>query len=272
MKLSIVLSTQPAAFSALAYKGQLAENVAKIAAQGYDGVEIAVRDPKLLNTSEVIEITSEHGMVIPAIGTGQAFGEEGLSFIHPKAEIREQAIERIKSQMDLAIEVNAVVIIGLIRGIRSQVEVGEADAEARCREALQVCADYRPDLRLAIEPINRYESDQLCTVDDTLRFLDDLGRDNVGLLLDTFHMNIEEPSPLESIRRAGGRIFHFHIADSNRWYPGAGHLDFQEIVTVLSQTGYTGFLSAEIMPLPDPDTAASETVTQMRRIEQIIES
>ncbi len=108
MKLSIVLSTQPATFSALAYKGQLAENVAKIAAQGYDGVEIAVRDPKLLNTSEVIEITSEHGMVIRAIGTGQAFGEEGLSFIHPKAEIREQAIERIKSQMDLASEEKSV--------------------------------------------------------------------------------------------------------------------------------------------------------------------
>ncbi|MFH0881931.1 MAG: 5-keto-L-gluconate epimerase [bacterium] len=263
MKLSIVLSTQPAAFSALAYKGQLAENVAKIAGLGYDGVEIAVRDPGLLNVPELVNIAGKNGLVIPAIGTGQAFGEEGISFIHPDPVVRRKAITRIKAQMDLAAELNALVIIGLIRGIRGR-DISVKDAEARCIEALRDCADYKPDVQMVIEPINRYESDFLNTVDESLRFLDFVKRDSAGLLLDTFHMNIEEPSPLQSIHTAGERIFHFHIADSNRWHPGAGHLDFSEIVTTLEGTGYNGFLSAEILPLPDSDTAAAKTIAYMR--------
>ena len=68
-----------------------------------------------------------------------------------------------------------------------------------------------------------------------------MGADNFGLLLDTFHMNIEEPSIEDSIRQTGDRIFHFHVADSNRWYPGAGHLDFRSILKALFATGYDGF-------------------------------
>jgi len=103
MKLSIVLSTQPASFSALAYKGELETNLAKIAALGYDGVELAVRDPKLLEIKQVLDMVSSHGLAVPAIGTGQAYAEEGLSFSHPDEKIREQAVERIMHQADIVV-------------------------------------------------------------------------------------------------------------------------------------------------------------------------
>ncbi len=79
-------------------------------------------------------------------------------------------------------------------------------------------------------------------------------------------MNIEEPDILQSISTCGDRIFHFHVADSNRWYPGAGHLDFSGILSRLQSTGYDGFVSGEFMPLPDPLTAARESIACLRAI------
>ena len=116
MRLSVVISTQPASFSALAYQGQLEENLAKIKALGYDGVELAVRDPVFLPLDQLSYFLQDVDLTVPAIGTGQAFGEEGLSFTHRDKKIRRQAIERIKAQVNLANRLGAIIIIGLIRG------------------------------------------------------------------------------------------------------------------------------------------------------------
>lgn len=267
MKLSIVLSTQPAAFSALAYKGELEQNIAKIARLGYDGVELAVRDPQVLDLDAVTASLEQHDLTVPAIGTGQAYGEEGLSFTAGDGSIRRRAIERIKSQIDLGARLRALVILGLIRG-KVEAEVSRQQAYDWLVQALAECADYAAanDVKLAMEPINRYETDLIITVAEGLQLIQHVGSAAFGLLLDSFHMNIEEPSVETSIRNAGDRIFHFHIADSNRWYPGAGHLDFQRIVAVLSEIGYDGFLSAEILPLPDPDSCAKQTIKNMRAV------
>ena len=93
-----------------------------------------------------------------------------------------------------------------------------------------------------------------------------MGVEDLGLLLDTFHMNIEEPAIEESIRVCGDRIFHVHAADSNRWYPGAGHLDFESILEALSAAGYQGYVSGEFMPLPDADTAAELGIAHLRQL------
>jgi len=85
-------------------------------------------------------------------------------------------------------------------------------------------------------------------------------------LLDTFHMNIEEPSIQDSIRSCGDRIFHVHVADSNRWHPGAGHLDFSSILATLQEVGYDGFISGEFMPVPDPETAAERSIAFLREL------
>lgn len=262
MKLSIVLSTQPAAFSALAYKGELSANIAKIKAFGYDGVELAVRDPKLLDVTAIRSMTVDQNFPVSALGTGQAFGEEGLSFSDPEKSVRCKAIDRVKAQVELAEELNSIVIIGLIRGI-VQPGIAEEQAEEWILEALVECAGVNPLVRLVIEPCNRYEANTVNTVEAGIALVDKLGMSNVGLLLDTFHMNIEEPDMLKSIENAGARLFHFHIADSNRWYPGAGHIDFSAVVDHLERIGYDGFLSAEIMPKPNADTAAERTIINM---------
>jgi sugar phosphate isomerase/epimerase len=264
-RVSIVLSLQPASFAALAYRGDMARNLANIKALGYDGVELAIRDPKLLNAEEIVAALSAIELPVPAIGTGQAFGEEGLSFTHPESTVREQAIARIAAHAPLAARLDAVIIIGLIRGA-SRGTLPQEQAEGLILTALREIAGSHPQRRFAIEPINRYETGFFNTVADGLRFLDRLQRDNVGLLLDTFHMNIEEPSLTGSIALAGDRIFHFHIADSNRWHPGAGHIDFGSVLDALTRAGYSGWLSAEILPLPDGDAAAHNTIAHMRKL------
>jgi len=273
MKLSVVLSTQQTQFQAASFSGSLAQNIADIAAMGYDGVELAIRDPKLVDVDALEALTREHGLRVPAIGTGQAWGEEKLSFTDPDLSVRRAAVERIKSHIPLAARFNAVIIIGLVRGIIKPGITHEQGMAWVC-EALQECsAAAKPfGVRLALEPINRYETTLVNSVAQGMALIDQVGADNFGLLLDTFHMNIEEPDILQSISACGDRIFHFHVADSNRWYPGAGHLDFAGILSRLQSTGYDGFVSGEFMPLPDPLTAARENIARLRAISSSRES
>jgi sugar phosphate isomerase/epimerase len=265
MKLAIVLSTHAAQFEAVAFKGDFAANVARIAGYGYDGVELAIRDPGLVDVDELAAVVERHHLTVPAIGTGQAWGEERLSFTSDDPQIRRAAIERIKSHIPLAARFRAVVILGLIRGISPAGQTHE-QSMAYLVEALQECsaAAAPHGVRYALEPLNRYETDLIHTVADGLDLIERVGADNFGLLLDTFHMNIEEPSIEASIRACGDRIFHFHVADSNRWHPGAGHLDFKRMLDTLLDTGYDGFVSGEFMPIPDANTAAQRAIMYLR--------
>jgi len=267
MRLSIVLSTHAAQFQAVAFKGDLEANVAKVAGWGYDGVELAIRDPRPVDADELERVVSSHGLVVPAIGTGQAWGEEGLSFSSADPSVRAAAIARIQSHIPLAAQLRAIVIVGLIRGI-TPVGQSHEQSMAHLVEALWECtaAAAPRGVRLALEPLNRYETDLIPTVAAGLGLIERIGADNLGLLLDTFHMNIEEAVVEDSIRVAGNRIFHFHVADSNRRHPGAGHLDFRSILDTLFATGYQGFVSGEFMPLPDADTAAERSITYLRRL------
>ena len=265
MRLSIVLSTHMAQFQAVAFKGDLETNIARIAGWGYDGVELAVRDPRLVDAGALEQLVSAHGLSVPAIGTGQAWGEERLSFTSGDAAIRAAAIARIQGHVPLAARLQALVIIGLIRGVTPPGQAHQQSMDYLVA-ALRECAAAAAPLgvRLALEPLNRYETDLVHTVAEGLDVVERAGAGNLGLLLDTFHMNIEEPAVEESIRTAGERIFHFHVADSNRWYPGAGHLDFRSLLDTLLATGYQGFVSGEFMPLPDAATAAERGIACLR--------
>ena len=267
MKYSIVLSTQQAQFQAATFKGDLETNLARIAAIGYDGVELAIRDPKLVDVDHLESLVSKYHLAVPAIGTGQAWGEEGLSFTDPDPSIRRAAIERIKAHIPGAARFGALIILGLIRGI-VRPGTDQAQAEAWLVQALQECCEAaRPEqVRFALEPINRFETSLINSAADGLVLLSQVGAENLGLLLDTFHMNIEEPDIEASIRSCGDRTFHFHVADSNRWHPGAGHLDFKSLLNALASTGYQGWVSGEFLPHPDAETAAKKGLMHLRSL------
>ena len=165
MKCSIVISTHAASFQAVAFKGDFETNLQRIASYGYDGVELAIRDPKLVDPDQITQSVMQQGLTIPAIGTGQAWGEEGLSFSHRDPAIRTKAIERVISHIPLAKKADAVIIIGLLRGV-PEASVSKAQANEWMIEAFQRCTQKAVEatVKLAVEPLNRYETPLINTV------------------------------------------------------------------------------------------------------------
>ena len=267
MKIGGVITTSEAKFGPIMYKGNILENIEKLSKLGYEGVEISLRDPKIIKRKELKEVLKEKKMTLTALGTGQVVPSEGLTFIDPDNVIRKAAICRIKEHIDLASQFNSSVIIGLIRGNLPEGSQKNQSIEWAI-EACQKCADFAQKYRVTIlvEMINRYEVNWLNTVSEGINFLKKIRKNNVLLHIDTFHMNIEDPSFRNSIIEAKNLIGYVHIADSNRWVPGYGHLNFQEVISALKEINYQGFLSLEAFPLPDPDTAAKKGIENIRKL------
>ena len=267
MKKSIVVSTSSTKFSALAFKENLKESIKKIVNLGFDGAELAVRNPQDLEVKSIINLLKENNLEVPAIGTGQAYGEEGLSFSDPDEMVRKMAVERIKDQTIFATHFGAQVIIGLIRGKINE-GVSQKEAEEWTVDCMRECTEFAKEhnIRLTLEPVNRYESNFINTISEGIEFIKRVGASNLGLLADTFHMNIEEVSIEDSLSQAKDYLTHVHFADSNRWAPGCGHIDFKKVIETLKKIDYQGYISAEILPLPNPDSAARVTAETLNKI------
>jgi sugar phosphate isomerase/epimerase len=244
--------------------GTFEEKVAKTAKLGYDGIELMVRDPAGLDWAAVKATLEATGLEVPQVVTGELFGADGLCLVATE-DLHRRAAERTCSVIDLAAYLGAMVNIGRLRGqlkFLGDVPNAWTIAVDRLRRVIIYAAEQ--GVRITIEPINRYETDFIFSAADGMRLVKDLDCDNVGLMLDLFHMNIEDASIEEGLRLAGDRLWHVHIADSNRLYPGSGHLDFDSIFATLEDMGYQGYVSAELLPLPDPDIAAQKIIDFLR--------
>lgn len=267
MKIAVAITTGDAKFGPIIYRGNIRENIEKLSKLGYEGVEISIGDPKIIKIKELKEALKENSITLTTLGTGQAVAREGLTFVNPDKAIRKAAIDRIKEQIELASEFNSSVIIGLIKGNlpdNSQKHQAMEWAIEACRE----CADFAQNCGVIIlmEAINRYEVNWLNSVSDGINVIKKINKNNVLLHIDTFHMNIEDPSFRDSILEANNLVGYVHFADSNRWAPGYGHINFQEIISALREINYQGFLSLEVFPLPDPDTAAKKGIENIRKL------
>jgi sugar phosphate isomerase/epimerase len=123
---------------------------------------------------------------------------------------------------------------------------------------------------LLYEPLNRYETNLFNRQGDAAAWLDSRGLPNVRLLCDLFHMSIEEADVAAALAAAGRRVGHVHWADSNRQAMGLGHTAAGPVVAALRGTGYQGFLSAEVFPLPTAMDAARQTIKSLRPLIQAV--
>jgi sugar phosphate isomerase/epimerase len=265
MKVGCVICGPDVAYGPLALlSGTFEEKAQKAAALGYDGIELMVRDPSGLDWPFVKRTLEGAGLETPQVVTGELFGADGLRLVTPDESLYHRALARTKAVVDLAGYLGAMVNVGRLRGRLEG--LSSKDPWRLAVDRLGELAAYaaQRNVRISLEPLNRYETDFILNVADGLRMIEDLQCDNVGLMLDVFHMNIEEASIERSLEAAGERCWHVHIADSNRQYPGAGHLDFDGVFRTLDGMGYEGYVSAELFPLPDPDTAARETIAFVR--------
>jgi sugar phosphate isomerase/epimerase len=264
VRLAYTISVSQTRFAAVA-AADVQATIPALAGLGFDGVEMAIRDPGHVDVEALAAAAERSGIAVPAVGTGQAYLEEGLSLTAPEEQVRVRAAARLLAQVSVARRLGALLIVGLIHGPIPP-ETDRALAEDHLLEGLGTVARAAgtAGVRLVIEPINRYETNWLNTVEEVLDLIDRLGEDNVGVLPDTFHMNIEETDMSAALRRGGARVWHVHAADSNRRAPGWGHLDFGPVVRALGEMGYGGFLSAEILPQPGVLDAAWQTIAALR--------
>jgi sugar phosphate isomerase/epimerase len=165
----------------------------------------------------------------------------------------------------LAAEFGAKVNTGRVRGLIHDGETAET-ATARYLECLSRCADAAEPLgvELIVEPVNRYEVNFINNCDEGLELVRRAGRPCVRLMPDLFHMNIEDVSFRRAFEAARGRIGYVHVADSNRLAPGWGHLPLDDIFDALESVGYGGWITAEILPRPDPAAAAAQAIRFLR--------
>ncbi len=269
MKTSLALSPTRSKFAPLSYTGNLRRGMQKAAEFGFDGVELNLRDSDDLDKDAIIGWAEEFGLEVPSFGTGQSYFEDGLSLADTRPEIQRAVRDRLKGHIRFAACIGAQVVLGSIRG--NFFDTDQATRQAQydiAVEATRDVAEYAAERRvfLTVEAINRYETDFLNTTADALAFINDVGAPNLGLVLDTFHMNIEEVSFVEAIHMANDRLRHFHLVDSNRLAPGMGHIDFKTIIAALKQIGYTGYLSGEMLPQPDDDTASRNFIEYVDKL------
>jgi sugar phosphate isomerase/epimerase len=248
------------------FHGDLPGACREAKALGFDAIELFPPGPSAVDPAELRTLLDDHGLSLAAVGTGAGWAKHKLHLTLPDEARRREARAFIASIIDFAGSLGAPAIIGSMQG-RSGDGVDHNAALSYLREAVEELSERasRHGVPLLIEPLNRYETDMLNTVADGLDFIGSLKSENVRLLADVFHMNIEEIEIAASIRWGAEAIGHLHFVDSNRRSAGSGHVDFGPIAMALKAIGYIGYASAEALPYPDSSSAAKATIEAFRR-------
>jgi len=222
---------------------ETAKNLApKVKSMGFDILEISVENPDLVDAHVVNEILKEsqlEGIVCGAFGP-----DRNICSKDPK--IRENAKSYIRWLIDAAHEIGSEVVCGPMYSSVGKDHLD--DSKSRKKEwdlavsGIREMADYGAAMgvKLALEPLNRFETDMINVVSQGNKFIKNVGRKNVGFHLDTFHMHLEEKSSAEAIRQAGDKIFHFHACENDRGVPGTGQVHWKEVAQALRDVKYDG--------------------------------
>lgn len=246
----------------------LADGCQRAAELGFDAVEVFPPGADAVDTGELKRLLDQYQLGLAAVGTGAGWVKHRLTLTAESSQERQQAIDFVRTIIDLAGPFGASAIIGSMQGWHGK-PLARADALGHLADSLAELGEYASQhgTPLIYEPLNRYETNLCNSMADGVALLAGLGDEpNVVLLADLFHMNIEEYSLVDGIRAGADWIGHVHFVDSNRQPAGRGHIDYGPVVKALSEIGYDGYLSAEALPLPDSQQAAEQTIHSYREL------
>jgi D-psicose/D-tagatose/L-ribulose 3-epimerase len=228
--------------------------IRRLAKYGYDGIEISYDSVALVpgapGTAAVRQMLEDNG--IECIGSISLMFE-GRDLIHADAGVRESSVDYLNRCITMVKELrdgdggNMSIVPSEVGKVK---EMASPDEEwAWAIEGLKAVCDHAnaEGIRIAIEPLNRFETNFINRHDQALLLAKEVGED-VGVCLDIYHMNMEEADPLQAVRNAGDKLFDFHVADNNRMACGQGALDWGAIIGTLKEIGYDGSLTVEFVP------------------------
>lgn len=251
--------------SVTAYQGSLEKCFSDVASFGYDGVELMTLNPNQLDWELVNNTAKKYNLTVALVCTGEIFGQLGLSYTNPKAEIRKEAIKRTKEIIDFASYLGADINIGRVRGQYCS-ELQKEETEQYAINAFQELSDYAApkDVRIALETVTIMQTNFINTLAEGAAMVDWVDRKNFKLMMDVFHLNIEEKDVIEAIKKYSKYNIHVHLADNNRRYPGHCGMDFEKILRTFQECGYDGNFSTEIFQIPNMQEAAKGAIRYLR--------
>lgn len=244
-----------------AYQGDLEVAFGRLKDLGYDGAELMILNPDLVDPQNLEQLSKGYGIEIPALCTGEVYGQGRLSFMDPDPSVRKEALSRTKKIIDFAAPFGAQVNIGRLRG-RFSPEVPVETSLGWMYAAFEEVADYAngKGVTMILEPVTNLACNNINTTLEGIEVVRKVGKQNFRLMADIFTMNLEDKSMEQSFREARPYLTHIHVCDSNRLAPGRGNLDFRQIIEMIKGIDYEGYFSAEIFQHPDKDLAIEETM------------
>ena len=219
----------------------------KVKGMGFDVLEICIEDPTKLSSAQMLSVAKEHEMEISICG---AFGPD-RDISHEDSKIRDLGIQYLNSCVDFAAEVGSSFVSGPMYSATGKARLlSPAERKEQFNwavDSLRVVASYAQDSKvgLAIEPLNRFETDLINTVEQGVELCRAVDLPNVGLLIDTFHMHIEEKSLTAAIASAAPYIFHVQVSENDRGTPGKGQVHWDEFFATLAAINYGGQIVIE---------------------------
>ncbi len=242
--------------------------IEKGGSMGYEGMEVNFKEwPSELDVQRLKKALDANNLRASAVGTFSMFKIYKLHLASPNEYIQRRGIEYVKECIPIAEELgtNIIQIGASAQGI--QLEAPYDISWRNCVEGLREAArSLRGNMILAVEPANRFEGSVMHTVEDALKVRDEVGSDRVQIMGDIFHLNIEEKSIEDAIRRGGRHLRNMHIADNNHLAPGWGHIDFRAIFEALRDIGYDGPLTVTADLKPNPDDAMKQALSYVKKM------
>jgi D-psicose/D-tagatose/L-ribulose 3-epimerase len=235
----------------------------KVKNMGYDIIEIAVEDKNIIDWKLIKSIAQDLDLKITISG---AFGEErDISSTEPAFRQlgKEYIIDCIKIAADTGSPIFGGPLYSAVGKTRIVSEAQKRQERAWCVENLaevsKIAADY--GIVLGLEPLNRFETDMINTVDQALELVQEVGNPQLQIVLDTFHSNIEEKDIPASIHKIGKELLcHVQGNESDRGTPGTGHLEWEGIRDALVEIGYAGAVVIETFGQPSKELARAACI------------
>lgn len=209
---------------------------------GFEVFEIGFEQPDLIDYASVAERADELGLEVVICG---AFGP-GRDISSDDPDARQAGIDYIRECIEACRQCGGRTVVGpaysAVGKARMVPDEQRAEEWSRAVENLQQCAEYADEqgVTLALEPLNRYETDMINTAEQAVDMVEEVDSPAVGIHLDTFHMNIEEKSLADAIGTAAPYLSHFHASENDRGTPGSGHVDWGQVRDALSAADYDG--------------------------------
>jgi sugar phosphate isomerase/epimerase len=239
-------------FSFLFYEPipQLAEldrRMQVLAALGYRGIELSACHPPPYPVEEVAALSERHRLPVVSLLSGWSYDHEGLCLSSPDPAVRDRAVGRLGEYVGQAATLGALVVVGRMQGLRSD-EPDEAIANDRIVEALGRVGQVAEGtgVPVVLEPVNHLQVGFNHTAAEAAALVARVGSPALGYMLDTFHMNIEERSMEEAIRRHGPHVRHVHLCETDGGPLGGGGLDFARVLSTLAAAGYDRYASVKV--------------------------